>query len=86
MTISCERLNIFGVSRKTTTRKARQWAEKAIALDPKFSDAYAFAGGILLVDVLFRWSENPQADLQRSFELAQKALALDDSNSMPSRP
>jgi tetratricopeptide (TPR) repeat protein len=28
-----------------------------------------------------QWSENPQADFERSRELAQKALALDDSNS-----
>jgi tetratricopeptide (TPR) repeat protein len=30
--------------------------------------------------VLYRWSENPQADLARSYELARKALALDDSD------
>jgi tetratricopeptide (TPR) repeat protein len=30
---------------------------------------------------LFRWSDNPEADLNHASELAQKALDLDDSNS-----
>jgi adenylate cyclase len=60
---------------------ARQWLEKAIALDPKFAAAYSFQAAIYQVDVLWQWSENPGADLERSSELAQKALALDDSNS-----
>ncbi|MGZ3620246.1 MAG: adenylate/guanylate cyclase domain-containing protein [Candidatus Binataceae bacterium] len=60
---------------------ARGWLEKAIALDPTYVDAYAFLSATYKVAVLFRWSENPQADLARSYELARKALALDDSNS-----
>jgi tetratricopeptide (TPR) repeat protein len=34
-----------------------------------------------LYDAYNQWSENPQADMQLSSELAYKALALDDSNS-----
>ncbi|MGZ6228918.1 MAG: adenylate/guanylate cyclase domain-containing protein [Candidatus Binataceae bacterium] len=60
---------------------ARGWLEKAIELDPTYADAYAFLSATYKVAVLFRWSENPQADLARSYELARKALALDDSNS-----
>jgi adenylate cyclase len=33
------------------------------------------------LDAWKQWSENPRADLERSSQLAQKALALDDSNS-----
>jgi adenylate cyclase len=60
--------------------KARQWLEKAIELDPKYAEAYAFLAGSYQGDVLFRWSANPQADLVRAYEEAKKALALDDSN------
>jgi adenylate cyclase len=65
---------------KEGNAKAREWDEKAIALDPKYADAYAQLGACYWSDVLFRWSENPAADLARASELAQKALALDDSN------
>ena len=59
---------------------ARGFFEKAIALDPKYSDAYAQLGLTYRIAVLFQWSENPAADIERASELAQKALALDDSN------
>jgi adenylate cyclase len=60
--------------------RARGWIEKAIKLDPAYADAYAFLSATYKMAVLFRWSENPQIDLARSYELARKALALDDSN------
>jgi adenylate cyclase len=65
---------------KDDDAKARQWVEKAIALDPEFGEAYALLGWIYWNDAWSQWSENPQSDLQRSSELAAKALALDDSN------
>jgi adenylate cyclase len=60
--------------------KAREWYEKAIALDPKYAEAYAQLGACYWSNVLFRWSENPAADLARASELAHKALTFDDSN------
>jgi adenylate cyclase len=60
---------------------ARRFFEKALALDPKYSDAYAELGWTYPLAVLFQWSENPAADIKQASELAQKALALDDSNS-----
>jgi adenylate cyclase len=65
---------------KEGSAKGREWAEKAIALDPEYAAAYAQLGACYWIDVLFRWSENPAADLKRATELAQKALTLDDSN------
>jgi len=59
---------------------ARHWAEKAIALDRRSADAYVGLAGSYLFAALFRWSDTPQADLNRASELAQKALDLDDSN------
>jgi adenylate cyclase len=66
---------------KEDSEKAQQWIEKAIELDPKYAEAYALLGYIGLIAAWNQWSENPQADFERSRELAQKALALDDSNS-----
>ena len=39
-------------------------------------------GACYWIDVLFGWSQNPAADLERATEMAQKALTLDDSNGM----
>ena len=65
---------------KDDNAKARRWIEKAIELDPTYANAYAFLSATYKMAVLFQWSENPQADLARSYELARKALALDDSD------
>jgi hypothetical protein len=56
---------------------ARGFYERALALDPKYSDAYAELGEAYLIGVLFQWSHNPAADLKRASELAQKALSLE---------
>jgi adenylate cyclase len=61
--------------------RARLWLQKAIALDPNFSAAYSFMGLTYCYDTFAQLSENPRADLGRASELAQKALALDDSDS-----
>jgi adenylate cyclase len=60
--------------------KQRHWLERAEALDPHYADAYAWLGGTYTQNVLFGWSENPQADLNHASALAQKALEFDDSN------
>jgi len=65
---------------KSDNARARQWVQQAIERDPNFADAYALQAGSYRTDVLFRWSENPEAELERASELAQKALALDDAN------
>jgi TolB-like protein len=65
---------------KNDNAKAREWAEKAIELDPKFAQAYAVLGWTYLDDAWDQWSANPLADLEHSMTAARKALALDDSN------
>jgi adenylate cyclase len=65
---------------KGDNARARQWAENAVKEDPKFAAAYALLGTCYWNDVVFGWSENSGMDLRRSSELAQQALALDDSN------
>jgi adenylate cyclase len=60
--------------------KARQWLEKAIALDPKYAEAYASLGWRYMYSAWNQWGD-PLADLEHASELGQKALALDESNS-----
>jgi TolB-like protein/Tfp pilus assembly protein PilF len=58
---------------------ARQAAEQAIALDPGYPAAYYILGMTHLNDVYFRSSKSPEQSLDRAFQLAQKALSMDDS-------
>jgi adenylate cyclase len=57
--------------------QARQMLEKAVKSDAKFSAAYAYLGLTYWADWAFGWSQNPQS-LERAFELAKKAIDLDD--------
>jgi len=58
---------------------ARKMAKEAIALDPQYPTAFALLGWTHLNDVWFHWSKSPIASLDKAFELAQKVIALDDS-------
>lgn len=80
MTTSFVPLSNYWRFTKDDNAQARLWAEKAIALDPNFPAAYTLAGWTYWNAVWNQWSENPQADLLRSSEMAHKAGALDDSN------
>ena len=63
---------------KETTAQARQMFERAIELDPSFAGAYAILSHTHWRDWRNQWSEDSQA-LERAFEAAKKAVALDDS-------
>jgi adenylate cyclase len=58
---------------------ARQWAQKAIELDPKFAGGWAQMGWTYLQDVNFGWSKSPVQSMERALECAQKAIGLSDS-------
>ncbi len=60
---------------------ARQRAEEAISLDPKYSSAHAILGKTYIGAVFFGWSASPKEALGRAFESAKKAIALDESDS-----
>ncbi|HEV8711280.1 MAG TPA: tetratricopeptide repeat protein [Candidatus Binatia bacterium] len=53
--------------------------EKATELDPNYAAVYAFLSWNYFESWLFLWSPDPQT-LERAFELAQKAVTLDDSS------
>jgi adenylate cyclase len=58
---------------------ARHLFEEAIALDPKFLWPYVNSGWTHFWDAIFGWSESPTKSLQKAFELAQKALSMEES-------
>ena len=67
---------------KETNVQARQLFEGALELDPEYAEAYAGLGYTYYLEWTSQWSQDPQS-LERAFELAQKALVLDDSLPLP---
>jgi class 3 adenylate cyclase/tetratricopeptide (TPR) repeat protein len=65
--------------------EARQLFERAIALDPDDSAAYADLATTYSVEHQSDWSEAPEAAAERAFELARKAVALDDTDAKARR-
>lgn len=63
---------------RESTAEARRRLERAIEIDPKFALAYARLSYIHYREWASRWSQDPEA-LNRALELAQRAVALDDS-------
>ena len=61
--------------------QARKILEEAIALDPEYSRLYTALAGTYSNDVWYGTTDSPEQSLARAFELAQKAISLDDTNS-----
>jgi adenylate cyclase len=68
---------------KEANARAKQLLEEAIALDPEFSNAYSVLGNCHWFDVFLGWTKSPPKSIKKAFELAQKALSLDDSLAQP---
>ena len=64
---------------KDDNEQARKLAEEAIALDPNYVEAYVRLGRTHLADFHAGWVANPDTSLQRSIELVQQALKLDET-------
>jgi adenylate cyclase len=62
--------------------KARAMFEKAIELDPKYAMAYAYLGQNYYLDWGLSFSPDPNR-LQQALQMERKAVALDDSLSVP---
>ena len=60
--------------------QAQRLFEKAVAVDPGFANAWVDLARTHFFDVRFAWSNDPSRSLARATELAEKALALDDTN------
>jgi adenylate cyclase len=63
---------------KDANVEAEQMFQKSIELDPQYASAYSWLGLVLLHRWTHGWSQDPQL-LDRAFELAKRALDLDDS-------
>jgi adenylate cyclase len=57
----------------------KQFAEEAIALDPKYASAYFILAGAHMMDVWLGASKSPKQSLAKAMELLQKAIVLDDT-------
>jgi adenylate cyclase len=65
---------------KESQTRARQLAEEAITLDPKYALAYSQLAWILSNEVMIGVYDNPKKVAERAYRLAEKAVALDDSS------
>jgi adenylate cyclase len=59
---------------------AKQLAEEAVALDPKYASAYYILGRSHMMDVWVKASKSPKKSIGNAIELVQKAIVLDDKN------
>jgi adenylate cyclase len=59
---------------------AKQLAQEAIALDPKYAWAYYVLGRSYMMDVWVGASKSPKESTEKAMGLAKKAIALDDTN------
>jgi adenylate cyclase len=71
---------LFNRLTKEGNAQARKILEEAIALDPEYSRLYMGLAITHIYDVWFGTTESTEQSLARAFELAQKAISLDDSN------
>ena len=58
---------------------AKQLAEEAVALDPKYPPAYRALSAAHQMDVWLHTTKSPKESLAKAIELTQKAIALDDT-------
>ena len=59
--------------------RARQLAEKAIALDPNYAEAYCMLAWSYWFEVPLLLTEDPRHSIARAMELGKKAIAIDRS-------
>jgi adenylate cyclase len=60
-------------------RAARRIAEEALAMCPRAPSAYQLMGGVHRLEYWFGSGKSPQDSIEKGIEMAQKAIAIDDS-------
>ncbi|NIS79878.1 MAG: guanylyl cyclase, partial [Anaerolineales bacterium] len=70
---------LFSRFEKESNVRARELLTKAIELDSKFARAIAFLGWTHMLDVRFGWAKDPAESFRQAEELANQALAIDDT-------
>jgi adenylate cyclase len=66
---------------RTDNALALECAERALKLDPTSARASAHAAWCHFYDYMAAWRENPRASLDRAYELARRAVSLDETDS-----
>ncbi len=61
------------------SREARGMLERVVAIDPGLAAAYARLSIIAFADYVNQWNDPTPENLTRSMQLAQKAIAIDDT-------
>lgn len=69
----------FRVSKEANV-EACELLKRAIELDPKLARAYSILSHLHLLMYINGWVEQPEATLQRAYELARQAVALENSD------
>ena len=62
-------------------RNARKLFEQAIRIDPEYAAAYSGLAATYIEEYVHRWSKNLEVTGLKAFELASKAIALDEYDS-----
>jgi adenylate cyclase len=65
---------------KERNAQAKKILEEAVALDPEYPRLYMGLAVVHMYDMWYGTTESPDQSLDRAFELAQKAISLDNSN------
>jgi TolB-like protein len=66
------------VIKKESDLKVIEMLRQVINLDPNFAGGYNHLSLMLSRGIRFGWSASPREDLEKAFELAQKAISVDD--------
>jgi adenylate cyclase len=65
---------------RETNVEAREYFERAVAIDPDFARAYADIALTHAEDIFHRWTKSPERSFQLALGMAQHALMLDDDS------
>jgi adenylate cyclase len=66
------------VVKKESDLRVIEMARQVIDLDPNFVGGYYYLSFMLSRGIRYGWSASPREDLEKAFELAQKAISVDD--------
>ena len=69
----------WGNVTKDAHLKVQALCQRVIELDPNFAGGYVLLSFSLSRAVRFGFSNSPQEDLEKAYELAQKAISIDDT-------
>lgn len=71
--------SLFERNTEEDNTKARELVEQALKLDPDYASALVILGWTHIFDARFGWSEAPAESLKKTMGLAEKAVALDET-------